>query len=103
MTQRERGGLFTLGEAIEAFLKTSGLDAHRRDGRIFRAWSEGLDEGLASRSRPVRFRAGELIVEVQSAAHLHELKNFTGEGYRQLANGRLGAEVIRRVSFKLKG
>ena len=44
----------------------------------------------------------DLLVEVESSAHLQELKQFTGEDFRRRANERLGRERIRRVVFKLK-
>ena len=97
-----RGGVTTVGEAIQSFLRSAGLDAHRRDGRVVRAWSEAVGTQLARRARAVRFRDGELTVEVSSAAHLQELAGFTGEAYRVRANEILGAETIRRVHFKAK-
>jgi len=69
---------------------------------VFRAWTEAVGPGLARRAVPVRFRGGELTVEVGSAVHLQELKNFTAEGFRREANARLGRETIRRLAFKLK-
>jgi hypothetical protein len=54
----------------------------------------------------VRFDEGELVVEVSSAAHLNELKSFTGDAFRRQANERLVKHghraTIRRVVFKLK-
>ena len=66
------------------------------------AWREALGRELAPRARAVRFKGGELLVEVHSAAHRQELSSFTGEGFRKSANQRLGAEIIRRVTFRLK-
>ena len=97
-----RGGIASVGQALQDFLQTSGLGAKLRDSRVYEAWSEALGEDLARRARAVDFRRGELSVEVESAAHLSELKSFTGERYRQLANRHLGSERIRRVAFKLK-
>ena len=50
----------------------------------------------------MRFHFGELTVEVESAPHLHELQNFTGEQYRCEANRILGEERIKKVQFRLK-
>ena len=66
------------------------------------AWREALGVEFAQRARAVRFKGGELLVEVGSAAHRQELSAFTGEGFRRRANQRLGAEIIRRVTFRLK-
>lgn len=98
----ERGGIGSLGQAVQQFLNESGLGAKMRDWPVYEAWSKALGEDLARRARPVDFKHGQLFVEVESAAHLSELRGFTGERYRALANRHLGAERIRRVSFKLK-
>lgn len=91
-----------MGVAMEAFLHRSGLGARLRDQRVFDAWSQVLGAELARRARPARFRGGELLVEVESSAHLGELESFTGEQFRREANRRLGGERIERVVFKLK-
>jgi predicted nucleic acid-binding Zn ribbon protein len=91
-----------LGDALRRFLRASGLSEHARHFTIFAAWDEVLGVQLARRARPVAFQAGTLSIEVESAAHLHELQNFTGEQYRSLANTRLGKTEIRKVVFRLK-
>ena len=57
---------------------------------------------LRRRARAVRFKRGELTVEVESAAHLQELSSFTGESIKREANRILGDDRIRNVVFKLK-
>ena len=69
---------------------------------VFKAWSDAVGPAMAKRAVPVRFRGGELTVEVESAVHLQELKNFTAEEHRREANAKLGRETIRRLAFKLK-
>lgn len=97
-----RGGVHSAKDAVGDFLRASGLASKMRDWPIYQAWREVLGEELSRRARAVDFKRGELIVEVESAAHHHELANFTGERYRQLTNQHLGREAIRKVSFKLK-
>ena len=98
----DRGGQAFLGDALRRFLKDSGLGAQMRDWKVYDAWREVLGPELSLRARAVAFRRGELIVEVESAAHLQELKTFTGETYRHAANQSLGSPRITSVSFKLK-
>lgn len=83
-------------------MRESGIGARTRQAPVYAAWSRALGSELARRARPVRFSRGELVVEVESAAHFHELSNFTGEQYRKLANDDLGGEEIRKVVFKLR-
>jgi len=92
----------SLHDALAAYLHTTGLDSKLAQARVFGAWREAVGETLAKRAQAVRFQGGELLVEVQSAPHLHELTNFTGERYRVLANKKLGAARIARVVFQLQ-
>jgi len=91
----------SIARAMDRFLAASGLSARVRQWPVFRAWSEALGAS-GQHARAVRFEAGDLYVEVDSASHLHELSNFTGEQVRELANAQLGSQQIRRVHFQLK-
>lgn len=84
------------------FLRDSGLGAQLRHARVYGAWSDALGPKLRERAKPVHFQFGDLTVEVESAPHMHELQNFTGEQYRHEANKRLGEEQIKKVQFRLK-
>ena len=98
----ERRGAASMQDAVRGFLRDSGLAAQMRHWPVFAAWSRALGNELARRAQPVRFARGELCVEVESAAHLHELANFSGERYRALANAHLGQPEIQRIVFRLK-
>jgi hypothetical protein len=101
-------------DALRAFLRDSGLAKHMHQWPVFEAWSQAVGRDIARRARPVQFTRGQLCIEVDSAAHLHELTNFTGERFRELANAHLRGEVgtglreqvgkpeIQRVVFRLK-
>ena len=54
------------------------------------------------RTAPVRFERGELVVLVESAAMLHELRNFTGDRYRAALNRALGETRVHKLSFQPK-
>jgi len=97
-----RGGVHSAQDAVRDFLRDSGLGEKLRDWPVYEAWRTAIGADLSRRARAVDFRRGELIVEVESAAHHAELSNFTGERYRQLTNQHLGRETVRKVTFKLK-
>lgn len=99
MEKRTRGGLTSIQDALQGYLKSKGLK-RPLSGKVFSAWRKALGEQLGKRAVPVRFKDGELVLEVESAAHLQELRNFTGEGYRVRANEILGGEHIQRVTFR---
>ena len=83
-------------------MRESGLGEQLRHARVYRAWSDALGPKLSQRARPVQFKFGELTVEVESAAHMHELQNFTAEQYRRAANTQLGEERIKKILLRLK-
>lgn len=91
-----------LSEALAGFLRESGLGGKLYNWPIFRAWQQAAGPELARHARAVKFTRGELLVEVESAAHMHELANFTGEEYRVRINEHLGKEEVRRLTFHLK-
>ena len=87
---------------MKAVLRDSGLGEGLKRARISAAWKDAVGEDLKKHMTIMRLRNGELVVQVDSAAHLHELKNFTGDRYRCIANDNLGAARIRRVTFQPK-
>ncbi|MEO2146413.1 MAG: DUF721 domain-containing protein [bacterium] len=89
-------------EALKRYLKGSGLGERLRHGDVHQAWSQALGVKNASRARSVAYRGGELIVEVESAAHKQELETFTADRYRRKANQFLGTDRIHRVTIKMK-
>ena len=101
-TSERRGGVVSMGDAMKSYLDASGLGEKLRDWPVYDAWRQALGPELSRRARAVAFRRGELVVEVESAAHKQELESFTGEQYRRLANQHLRSERIARVAFKLK-
>ncbi len=103
MEPRKKRGPSPIDELIKSFVRDHGLRSGGGYTQVFRAWNEALPAPLRPHAQPVRFRGGELTVEVDSATHMQELKNFTGESYRKKANDRLGKDTIRRVGFKLRG
>ena len=100
--RRDRRIAVPLKDALKEYLKESGLAPKLRHWDIYSAFGKALGRNLSKRARPVRFQRGILTVEVESAAHLHELANFSGESVRIQANQILGGERITRVDFKLK-
>lgn len=100
--ERGRGGPTNMGDVLRQFMRDTGLGAQLRHARVYGAWSDALGERLRERAKPVHFQFGELTVEVQSAPHMQELQNFTGDQYRREANKRLGEDVIKKVLFRLK-
>ena len=102
MEKPEPRGPQPIQDVLKVLLKEAGLNSSPTRHRVFEAWESVLGEAERSRSHPVRFQRGELLVEVDSPPFLHELANFRGEAYKRRANEKLGKETIRKVVFKLR-
>ncbi len=94
--------MLTMQQALKSLFKETGLDQKMRDFAVYDAWRQALGPEFSKRARAVHFRNGLLTVETESSAQRHELASFTGESYRQQANTILGADRIRRITYKLK-
>ena len=101
-TRNPRRGPTALSDALNAYLRESGLDRRLKDAAVFQAWRDAVGDDLADHAQAVGFKRGELCVEVESAVHLHELRNYTGERYREAANRRLGEARILSLALRLK-
>lgn len=101
VNKKKHPGPTPIGEVLARYLKREGLDEKLRGAQVVRTWDRTLGP-LAVRARAVKFRDGELIVEVDSAPHLAELTSFTGENYRRAVNQTLGREVVKSVTFQRK-
>ena len=102
MQENQPRGPLSIDGLIRTFLRDNGLGSRGRHTTVFKTWNQVLGPDQSGHAVPVRFRDDVLTVEVDSAAHLQELRNFTGEAYRSKTNERLGNEAIRKVVFKLK-
>lgn len=99
-----RGGLSTIQDALQTFLKDAGITRSRGlVANVYRAWEAAVGREFAKRARPVRFDRGELTIEVASSSLLHELVSFTGEELRLRTNENLGRELVHRMIFKQRG
>ncbi|QDU64942.1 DUF721 domain-containing protein [Engelhardtia mirabilis] len=90
----------SFGELLGEITHAAGLDRPKRTDPVFDAWNEVAGVSLAAVARPVRFRQGELSIDVSSASHYHELVAFHGEGLRKRLNEVLGDERVKRLVFK---
>lgn len=89
-----------LDDALDAVLKDLGIRPSPTYERVQAAFREQAGPRLAALAEATRFRRGELLVEVRSAAHAQELASFTGEALRSRINAALGSNVVERIVFK---
>jgi hypothetical protein len=97
---RRQNGPRSLGDLMADVARASGLNRSRPVHPALKAWKGAVGDDLSRVTRAVRFRSGELIVEVTTASHHHELVAFRGESLRRRVNELLGDETVRRIAFK---
>lgn len=78
-----------------------GLPEPVAASRLFGSWSEIVGEAVASRSRPVSLRKGELRVITDSAAWAAQLRYLAPEVIRRV-NEALGRDLVRNVTATVR-
>jgi predicted nucleic acid-binding Zn ribbon protein len=86
----------SLASILPGLLKQLGLEEGARGWRAVTDWPLVAGERIARHARATSFRDGELTVEVEGSAWMHELAFLKRELVRNL-NRHLGADVIRDV------
>ena len=89
----------TLAQAMEEWLKTSGMEGKYKATAIVQSWREIMGEMIANHTRQIEFRDGVLYVSLDSAALRQELFQKKPE-IIQLLNQKAGAEFIKEIVFK---
>jgi len=89
------------GDFLRGILKDAGTKKNRS------AYNQALDQLLDERHRPhcqiVGWRAGKLVVEVDSAPLFAELSSFRREELRLAINQLVPLQPIAQLTFRLGG
>lgn len=91
---------------MSSFMHRHGFVRHAEYKAVFRAWDQVVPLPIRERARPVSFRGGRLIVQVDSAPLLNELTHFRASEFLLLLNKFLGAQVhqpmtlVEKVEFR---
>lgn len=91
-----------LGDALQNYLRESGLDERIEEAAILPEWDARVGTAIAAVTKPVRVSRGALIVAVRTSAWLMELKMMEREILRRLNEGR-GKGRIDRIRFVMTG
>ena len=100
LTARSDGGI-RLGDAVEEFLKSLGLDQQAALGQIEDQWAEAVGPLLAKHTRPGRLTNGDLVVLVDNSAWLSEIRPYAGTDLLGKLQGRFGKDRIRRLRLQI--
>ncbi|MCK4373950.1 MAG: DUF721 domain-containing protein [Candidatus Brocadiae bacterium] len=87
-----RRGARPLGEIMRGLLRRKKFREKGKYGALVDAWCELVGEAIAARTGIRSFKDGELVIEVDSSALLHELNSFMKQqllqGLRESRGGR---------------
>lgn len=84
-----------LGEILNNFLECKGLTNRLKHLELYGAWEEIVGPGILPHTRVAGFAHHKLYVDVDSAAHLHELQTFhKTELLRELRSRVPGTRVL---------
>jgi len=84
---------------LKRLLRDLRLEERSRQGGLASAFDRAAGPDLASRARPVAFRAGVLTVEVEGAGLLQEVRGFRAPAILQALRGEPGGAVVREIRW----
>lgn len=88
-----------LGDILRAFIDTKGLGSQLKHLEVYGAWEEIVGPGILPHTRIVGLAHHKLYVEVDSAAHLQELRTFHKKHILEELRGRVQGVLIRDIVF----
>ncbi len=98
---RPEGPPEKLGDLIQPMLSELRVVGRRVGRELHDAWLDVAGPELSARTRLSSFRSGRVVVEVDSAALLHELQNFRGGDMLVRLRERLPRPHISELRFRL--
>jgi hypothetical protein len=95
-----RSGPASISDLVADFARAHRLRRPDDRERVFAAWNRVAGKQLARVAWAVRWHHGELLVEVSSAAHMHELSAYRAAELTHALNQTLGSDMVSRLRFK---
>jgi len=88
-----------LAPVLGRMLKDLRIEERSREGALATAWDRAAGPDLATKARPVSFRAGLLTVEVEGAALLQEVRGFRARALLAALRADPGGGKVREIRF----
>ena len=85
-----------LGEAIQEFLTSSGLDTRTQVAQVLTNWADLVGQEVADHVRPERFEDGKLILRADSTAWATQMRLLQATVLRRLTE-QLGEGVVESI------
>ncbi len=97
---KKQAGPQRLGEILSNFLESNGLAARLKHLELYGAWEEIVGPGVLPHTRVAGFAHHKLYVEVDSAAHLHELQTFHKQELLKELQSRVPGTRVLDIVFR---
>lgn len=97
------GGIKSLQELLPDVLKKTGALESVKQKKVSEAWQKVVGPERARSMRVLQLRGNVLVVEVDSAAQMMELKTFSSEQYKKKINESLGTPLVAKIQYKYSG
>lgn len=91
-----------LGDALQSYLRESGLDERIEEAAALPEWEERVGPAIAAVTMPVRVSHGTMLVAVRTSSWLMELRLMEREILRRINEGRQRGR-IERIRFVMSG
>jgi predicted nucleic acid-binding Zn ribbon protein len=91
-----------LGDALQNYLRDSGLNERVEEATIVPEWAERVGDAIAAVTIPLRVSRGTLLVTVRTSAWLMELRLMERDILRRLNEGRERGR-IEHIRFLMAG
>ena len=89
-----------IGDVLRDLLHSSGLAHTLKHLEVYSAWQEVVGPDIAARTRVAGLSRHKLYVDVDSAAHLHELSTFYKQQILRDLREKLPGILIRDLVFR---
>jgi predicted nucleic acid-binding Zn ribbon protein len=89
-----------LGEILRDFFERSGLSHRLEHLELYGVWEQVVGPDIARRTRVAGFKSHKLYVDVDSAAHLHELRTFGKEKILADLRDHLPSLLVQDIVFR---
>jgi len=89
-----------IGDILRDYFESTGLASSLKHLEIYAVWQEIVAPALAPHTRVVGLVRHKLYVEVDSSAHLHELRTFYKEQLLKDLSNRLPSILVQDIVFR---
>jgi predicted nucleic acid-binding Zn ribbon protein len=91
----------TIKDALNSFLKGSGLETLLKNQGVVKAWQKVVGEEITAQTRIVGFRRGTLTVEVASSALYAELNTYYLGDLAASVREEMKSKRVRKIRLRL--